>query len=707
MHRKQVRRPAKQSRKIVRSRKADNARIFIRLILIVCMAGYMRRQLACICILGISVLPLAAQEAGRDTIAGKVHEIEKVVVTARRLPNKVTSAVPVQTMSKQEMERLGIQGMADAVRRFAGANVKDYGGIGGLKTVSIRSMGAPHTAVSYDGVAVSNCLAGQIDIGRFSTDNVAMLSLAVGQGEDLLQSARLYASAGVLNIETEKPHLEEGRNTAFRVRMKGGSFGYVSPSLRWWQRVGDRTHLAVNADYMRADGVYPFTLVNGKYVTKEKRHNSAIYSWQGEAALYHTFGDGGELDVKGGYYYSRRGLPGAVTLYNPLSDETLWDENPFVQARYKKRFSPRWSVQAQAKYTHGWNLYEDKGKEYEQGVYRGVHRQDEYYLSATALYSPSLAWSLSVAQDGAVNKLRSNLNDCPFPTRYTSLTAFNVRYRQGAVTATGTLVHTFVTERVKVGEAPDDFQRLAPSLSISLKPWKEEELFLRLMYKSTFRMPTFNDLYYYRLGNRSLRPEKANEYNVGITWSRSAWRLPDYLSVTVDAYYNDVTDKIVAFPTTYAWRMANYGKVRAVGVDITLATAVALGRSMKLAMSGGYSYQKAVDVTDATAKNYKEQLPYTPVHTGNVSAVWETPWLNMGYSVVGVGKRYRLSQNIPENRIDGYMEHTVSVSRELAMKRCKLRLQAEVVNLTDEQYEVIKYYPMPGRSWRLTGTLNF
>lgn len=34
----------------------------------------------------------------------------------------------------------------------------------------------------------------------------------------------------------------------------------------------------------------------------------------------------------------------------------------------------------------------------------------------------------------------------------------------------------------------------------------------------------------------------------------------NYLSVTVDGYYNDVTDKIVAFPTTYAWKMANYGK---------------------------------------------------------------------------------------------------------------------------------------------------
>lgn len=224
-------------------------------------------------------------------------------MTARRSPNKVTSAVPIQTMSRQDISQLGIQNMADAVRRFAGANVKDYGGIGGLKTVSIRNMGAAHTAVSYDGVAVSNCQAGQIDIGRFSLDNVSMLSLAIGQSEDLLQSARLYASAGVLGIETEKPHFDDGRNAAFQARVRGGSFGMVSPSLRWWQKLGCRTRVAVDAGYMRADGNYPFTLVNGKYVTEEKRNNSGIYSWQGEATFYHTFKDDSELDVKGYYLF--------------------------------------------------------------------------------------------------------------------------------------------------------------------------------------------------------------------------------------------------------------------------------------------------------------------------------------------------------------------------------------------------------------------
>lgn len=671
------------------------------------MIGRTKMQCVCIGFFCMGALRLSAQQTPGDTITGKVHQIKNVTVTARRLPNKVTSAVPIQTLSQEDISQLGIQNMADAVRRFAGANVKDYGGIGGLKTVSIRNMGAAHTAVSYDGVAVSNCQAGQIDIGRFSLDNVSMLSLAIGQTEDLLQSARLYASAGVLSIETEKPHFAEGRNAAFQARIRGGSFGYVSPSLRWWQKVGKRTRLAVDANYMRADGNYPFTLVNGKYVTEEKRNNSDIYSWQGEATLYHTFGDGGELDVKGYYFYSRRGLPGAVTLYNPLSDETLWDDNTFVQAHYKKRFSDRWSLQAQAKYNHGWNKYEDEGKEYTDGYYRENHRQDEYYISVAALYQPLETLTLSLAQDGAVNKLRNSLPECPFPTRYTSISALNARYRQGWLTATASLIYTATSEHVEAGTAPDNFNRFAPSFSVSMQPWQEELLFLRLMYKSTFRLPTFNDLYYYRLGNRNLRPEKADEYNVGVTWSKSGLPIFESVSITLDGYYNDVTDKIVAFPSTYAWKMANYGKVHAAGIDATLATVIPLAKRIKLIMSGGYTWQKAVDLTDPDVKNYKDQLPYTPLHSGNASAIVETPWINMGYSVVGVGKRYYMSQNIPENEIKGYMEHTMSLSREFALGGCNLRVQAEIINLTDEQYDVIKYYPMPGRSWRLTGTFKF
>ncbi|MDE6116788.1 MAG: TonB-dependent receptor, partial [Duncaniella sp.] len=253
----------------------------------------------------------------------------------------------------------------------------------------------------------------------------------------------------------------------------------------------------------------------------------------------------------------------------------------------------------------------------------------------------------------------------------------------------------------------DDIKRLSPSLSFSVQPWREEMLFVRGMYKSTFRVPSFNDLYYDRLGSRTLRPEKADEYDIGITWSKSLFPAMDYLSLTVDGYINNVRDKIVAFPSTYVWRMANYGKVRINGLDVTLATAFSLPYDMSISMSAAYTFQKAIDLTDPTSKSYKDQLPYTPVHSGNAALTFKTPYVTVGYSLVGVGKRYYLAQNIPVNEIAGYVEQNLTLSREFQFRNVNFAIRGELINIADKQYDVIKYYPMPGRSWRVVANVKF
>ena len=666
-------------------------------------------HLVWVCMLGIfCLLPSAvrAQEQ-KDSIGTQEHQLDAVTVTARRMPAKISSATSVQVFRKEDLKNMGLQNMGDAVKRFAGTNGRDYGGIGGIKTVSVRNLGAAHTAVSYDGVAISNTQAGQIDIGRFSLDNVSSLSLAIGHEDQMLQSARLFASAGVLNIETEKPHFDDGRNSFTQIQMRGGSFGYLTPSLRHWQKLGERTRLSVDANYQRAHGEYPFELKNGQLTTREKRINSDIEVLQGEANLFHTFHDEGELNVKAYYYHSERGLPGAVILYNNASDERLCDENFFVQARYKKVFGPKWTLQAQGKYNYSWNRYEDTGAQYAGGKQTDTNRQQEYYLSASVLYQPVEGWSLSLSQDGFINRLHTNGTNSPEPIRYSSLTALNARYQRGGLKLSGTLVGTYITEQVKAGNTPEDRKRLSPTLSASWQPWEDELFFVRAMYKHTFRVPTFNDLYYLRVGNTNLKPEKATEYTLGVTWSGTPFRFTDFVSLTVDGYFNHVDDKIIAFPSTYVWKMQNYGTVHITGIDVTLATAIPLSQKTSMNLSGNYSWQQALDITNQEAKNYRHQLPYTPEHNGNVSATFEMPWVNVGYTVTMVGKRYYLAQNIKANEIEGYNEHTATLWREFKFKKCGLRLQAEVINLTDAQYDVIKYYPMPGRSWRLTGTFNF
>ena len=650
---------------------------------------------------------LASAQEQKDTISGKVYQMEDVIVKARRMPAKITSATSIQVLSKEDLRNLGLQNMGDAVKRFAGTNVRDYGGIGGLKTVSVRNLGAAHTAVSYDGVAISNTQAGQIDIGRFSLDNVSSLSLAVGQDENMLQSARLYASAGVLNIETERPQFEENQRSITQMQMRRGSFGYLTPSIRYWQKMGESTSFSANASYLQADGSYPFKFKNGKYMTEEKRYNSDIESYQGEANLFHTFKDESELSAKAYYFRSERGLPGAVILYNPETDERLWDENFFTQAKYKREFSAKWKFQAQGKYNYSWNKYEDYGVEYQGGKQTNINRQHEFYFSAVVCHQMSSRFQFSVAQDGAINTLHTNGANSPEPTRYTSLTALNARYQHDRLKALGTLVATYITENVKTGNTPEDHKRLSPTLSLSWQPWEDEQLFVRAMYKNTFRVPTFSDLYYLRVGNTNLKPEKATEYTLGMTWSGKPFSFTDFVSLTLDGYYNEVDDKIIAFPSTYVWKMQNYGKVHITGIDVTLATALPISGRMNLNISGNYSWQKAIDVTTPEAKNYKHQLPYTPKHNGNLSATLEMPWVNIGYTMNMVSKRYYLAQNIADNEIDGYSEHTATLWREFSFAKSKLRMQAEIINLTDAQYDVIKDYPMPGRSWRITGTITF
>ena len=640
-----------------------------------------------------------------------VHQLKQVDVAGHRTERNVLASKPIQQMQKTELEELGIQNLADAVKKFAGTNVRDYGGIGGMKTVSVRNLGAHHTAVSYDGVTVSNTQAGQIDVGRFSLDNMESLSLAIGTDESLMQSARHYASAGVLSILTECPHFDEGKNSAFRFRLKGGSFGLVTPSLRYWQRVGEQTSLALNGSYMRADGVYPFVLVNGRERTNEKRYNSDIYTWQGEANLYHTFADKSQLDMKTYWFNSERGLPGSVTLYNPVSRERLWDEDFFAQAVYRKAFDEKWNLHARLKYTHTWNRYEDTNVKYDGGKQIDVNRQNEYYASATLGWSPVEAFRIALAEDVFYNDLRNNINtgsnpDYPFPKRITSLTALSAQWQWERLHVEGNVVGTYAHETVKNGENPADKHRLSPCVSVTYRLLPNESLHLRAMWKNTFRMPSFNDLYYLRIGNSGLRPEKATEYNLGLTWSGRPFQAVKYVSATVDAYYNDVTDKIVAFPSTYVWKMANFGKVKIKGIDVTLATEVPIYHKVSAILTGAYTFQESLDKLEASA-SYNRQLPYTPKHSGNASLLIRNPWVNLGYSVLFQGERWSSSQQTSLYKLKAYSEHTLTLSREFRFKSCQLNLSGSIHNLFDKQYEIVKYYPMPGRSFSLIGTINF
>lgn len=646
------------------------------------------RQLASFFLL-LCPLSMTAQTVTNDS----TQTIEEVVVKGFRIPGNVLASTPIQTLSHTDMERLGIHDMGDALKRFAGVQVKDYGGVGGMKTVNIRGLGAGHTGVTYDGVQVGDCQSGQVDLSRFTLDNVSLVSLQIGQEDNIYQSAKAYTSAGLINISTlqgvsdRKPHL----TTTLRM----GSYGLFSPSLRYHQQFS-RLGIGAYTSYERADGVYWFTLKNGIKTIHERRNNSDIKTWRGELNMSYQLTDKQTLQWKAYGFTSNRGLPGAVIYDNTYSAERLKDKNVFTQMLYENRFSNRIRMKAAAKWNYAWSRYSDIPA---SGYKEDTYRQNETYLTATLWTNPLQGLNLSFAQDYAHNHLSMTLPKAANPTRNSLWTALAANYQIGAFSVNASLLATNIYERVKQGNASDGFHRLSPAFSMQ---WRcLQDFRLRFGYKDIFRTPTLNELYYTGIGNRHLNPEKSRMWNLGTTYSHTFNRTLQ-LSLTADGYFGNVTDKIIAVPKMFYWQMMNAGKVRQLGLDVSANIEKRWGNDWTVSATGSYSLMKATDISDPTAVYYRNQIAYTPRHSGSASVLLHTPWFDFSYNVLFMGERYALSYNIPDNRMKPFADHSITLSREFNINKQQLRVQFDVRNLGNKNYEVVRFYPMPGTNWRLS-----
>lgn len=634
-----------------------------------------------------------------------VRKLPVIEVSESASPSTSLSSFPVQSLTAVELQQINASQLSDAVKRFSGVTVKDYGGIGGMKTVSIRSLGANHTAISYDGVTLNDCQTGQIDISRFTLTNVKLLSLTIGQNESIFQPAALFASAGVLSIVTRDPQFEADKPVHVQAALKAGSFGYVMPSLRIEQRVSDRLSFTANTEWQRAEGDYPYALPNGDSTVHRNRRNSDISQINSELNVYYNLPSGGSLKAKGYGFWSDRGLPGAVKYYTDNYIQRLNDRNLFAQARYEQPFG-RFALLVNSKYSYLYTRYtnEDPAQNSEDDRYT----QRIVYLSVAGKMDVSPRWQASVATDYTHQYLHTNYMTAGTPQRSTSQSVLAVSYLTKAINITGSALLTSVDEKVTLNKGGHDFVRLSPTLSFSASPgWKP--LRLRAMYKESFRAPSFNDLYFERVGNRNLVPEKARQFNLGVTYADGFSGPLSYISLTADTYYNRVDDKIVTIPrgNMFNWSVLNFGEVEIKGVEVTLAADIDLITGHSLSLSGGYTYQEAVDITDKTSQTYRDQLPYTPQHSCNGHASYTSPWFVVSYNMFVSGKRYYLPQNKKSNELEGYQEHSVSLSRAINLYRSKLNLQVECINMFDSKYELVRNFPMPGRSYRLSVIYNY
>lgn len=636
-----------------------------------------------------------------------LQHLNEVVVTARAVQKEI---FPVQELSGKQLHQLSSHNVADALRYFSGIQIKDYGGVGGLKTVNIRSMGTNHVGVFYDGIELGNAQNGTVDLGRFSLDNMESVTLYNGQKSAIFQPAKDFGSSGSIYLQTRTPQFEEGKKYNVRASFKTGSFGVANPSVLWEQKLGQRISSSFSAEYLHSSGKYKFTYrMQEGYDTTAVRQNGDLNALRVEGGLFGQLKQG-YWKAKAYLYNSERGYPGAIVRNKFSHEDRQWDTNFFTQGTFKKDFTQWYSLLANAKYAYDYLHYLADPKKYESLMYVNNHYyQQEVYTSVANRFNLFPWWEASFSADYQFNLLNADLRDFVYPRRHTLLASIATAMRFKQVELQASLLETFVHDTSSGTPAPDK-QKLTPSFFVSWRPFPQSGLNLRGFYKRIFRMPTLNDLYYTFIGNINLEPEFTTQYDLGFTYSRtfnSTWLRS--LEVQTDVYYNEVENKIVATPTSnfFRWTMVNLGNVEIRGVDVALQTGWKIGRDLTVSNRINYTYQRAQDFTDPKSEFYGGQIPYIPWHSG--SAVVNLQWRSWeaNYSFIYTGERYSSQANIPYNYQLPWYTSDFSVSKGLKVWKGDLKLTLEVNNLLNQQYEVVICYPMPGTNFKLIAQYNF
>ena len=586
--------------------------------------------------------------------------------------------------------------VADVLRRFTGVQVKDYGGAGGLKTVNVRSLGSEHVGIFLDGIQVDNAQNMQVDLGRFPTEGLGTVSLYNGQKTSRLQTAKEYAAGASVHLETAAPEGNGGL-----VGLKGGSLATVNPRLQWDRRLSPSLVLRTAGAFLYSSGRYPYSCFDQTLV----RENGDIRSLRLEAQLFGRV-KGGQWQAHVYSYGSERGFPGPVIRRGssfPFSAERQADQDLFVQGGWTQDWTPRYSTALRVKYANNYTHYNTHPEKNPMALPYNLHyRQQSGYLSLAQSFVVASPWSVDLSTDVQRNALDADTGQFVTPRRTTFTGALATRLVWERFRAAAHLVYqgawdTFDTPDAGGWTRENTYRdSWMPSLSLfwAPLPWLEADAFL----KRSYRLPSFNDLYYSLMGNASLLPEQALQ--AGMDLRLEAGRGPFRGELRISPYYNRVSNKIVAIPTLsqFRWTMLNIGLADITGLDVKASGTWRRG-AWTVEGTLRYCFQQALDHSTPGSQTWGNQIPYIPLNSGSadVSARWKD-WA-LSWSTTLTGTRWSRSANTADYSLAPWSISSLALQC-TALRKWRLALLCD--NLFNTSYQIVQGYPMPGIGLQLS-----
>lgn len=594
-------------------------------------------------------------------------------------------------LSKDKIQNKLANDLGQILSLLPGLQIKNYGDVGGLKTVSFRSLGAGHTALVQDRASVSTTQSGQADLSAFPVDFIERLELITLSPTRTQIPIHAKLAGVVVNVESVHSYVGTNQRNLI-IGAQAGSFDQYEGYFMLQKR-GQKWGGTLNGKIRSYGGSYPYTYLNGNTAIKDRRENNRLLEYFGTASIrfspnqYHQF----QFRVSGNEY--QKNLAGAVIFYNSNAAQYLngYGLSGALNHQFRKN---RWNVFSSVNYQKNNLQYLDSAYLNLQGYLDSRYYSGQFDAQSQAAYSITEKLELLIGSSFISEELKGK-SLVGNPYRNTSESLLGIEWK-----AFGKILAQIGAQGVfeKRDTTLKSQWNLLPAVSWSFDLGRKNRI--GVVYRYTCRQPSFNELYYQQIGNTKLRTEKAH-----IASFRYDLTLPFKNGVSqtmIQPFYSYVYDKILAIPTKnlFIWSIQNIGVSDAFGVEFTELIQKKI-KQHTLGMRINYTFQYTQDISDPLSPVYRHILSYSPIHSGSVELDYS--WKKLNFFVLGsyLGERYALNQNIPSNLLEGYFLLDAGASYTQKLNKNELTLRLSVNNMTNKQYSYINYFVMPGTHFNI------
>ncbi len=571
------------------------------------------------------------------------HILPEVVVTATRTPQSVLdSYAAVTVISRVEIEQKQAVTLFDLLRGVEGLDMVNNGGLGQATSIFLRGMEADHVLVLVDGIKIGSATLGIASIQDFPVAQIDHIEIVRGPLSSVYGSE---AVGGVIQIFTRKSNSQPYTSTSVGT----GSDGTYQVTAGAASAMGGNYWYSAQAGYLQSEGFNTCQgNVNGGCFTdepdKDSYENTSVSVRVGQKVNQQTTVEGHALRVQGETDYDSSGHNHLTFSQQVLGANTSYLVND------------------------SWDLTVSVGEsrdEQDNSGNRELPSESYNTKRTTAAWQNNLllsdAQQLTLGYDYQNDEIDSSVN-----------------YTHTSRTNHGYFAH-YQHRTIRLGVRQDDNEQFGQHTTYHAGinyPFSASS-HVYFSYGTAFKAPTFNELYYPSVGgfpafgNPNLQPEESQSFELGLkgkqldyTWSLNAFR-------------TNIDNLIGSYPAE------NIDKANITGSEATLRW-----------QKDGWEFYTNLTWLKPKDELTGHLLPRRAEQTANLGIAENRGSGRLEMNLFWQNDRYDDLANT--QRLDSY--YLLNLRGEYRFNK-NWTMRAKLDNLLDEEYETIRFYNTPGRTF--------